>query len=390
MVSVDWYFLSHRLDLALAAKANHFRVVVMTPPGSRVAEITSQGLEWRPVYFSRKSINPFHELRSLVSIAWAYLLEKPDIVHNIALKPVVYGSIAARLWSIPAINTIAGMGYSLAESTFKSRFVLRALFFLLGLGKQRRGYRLVFQNHDDMDLFRAKGLAHDSNSCVIAGSGVDASRFVPAISRGPEEKLTVLLPSRMILQKGIKTFIDAAHLVLQSCANISFILAGPIDSENPAAVTAEELRSWCQDERIRWIGPQTDMVSLFQAASLVVLPSYYREGIPKALIEAAACGLPIITTDTPGCREIVRHGVNGLTVPPKDPAALAAGMLHLIRNPELRKSMGRAGRKMVEETYSMVRINDKYLEAYGETIGEGKESSIPAPHSASQYQKFHT
>lgn len=384
MVSVDWYFLSHRLDLALAAKANHFRVVVMTPPGSRVAEITRQGFEWCPVYFSRKSINPFHELRSLASIAWAYRREKPDLVHNIALKPVVYGSIAARLWGIPAINTIAGMGYSLAESTLKSSFVLRSLFFLLGLGKQRRGYRLVFQNHDDRDLFRAKGLAHDSNSCVIAGSGVDACRFVPAASRGSDEKLTVLLPSRMILQKGIKTFIDAAQLILPSCKNVSFILAGPIDSENRAAVTAEELQSWCQDERIRWIGPQSDMVSLFQAASLVVLPSYYREGIPKALIEAAACGLPIITTDTPGCREIVRHGVNGFTVPPKDPAALAESMLQLIRNPELRKSMGRAGRKMVEESYSMVRINAKYLEAYEDILVEGKELPVLAPHSASR------
>jgi glycosyltransferase involved in cell wall biosynthesis len=334
-------------------------------------------------------MNPLLEFRSILSIARAYRRTRPGLVHHVALKPVAYGSIVARALGIPAINTIAGLGYSLAASSLKSRILKTVIFSLMKLGYVKDRALFVFQNSDDRTLFVQDSVIEPRNCQIIAGSGVNTHQFIMPSKNNLEPNLTILLPSRMILQKGIKIFIDAAHSILKTRPHVKFVLAGPLDGENRGAVTEPVLNQWCNHENIRWIGNQKAMVSVLHKTDIVVLPTFYREGIPKSLIEAAACGRPIVTTDVPGCREIVLDGVNGFVVPPQDVDALSHALLKLIDDPNLRKTMGLAGRRLVEDHFSMSIVNAEYIKAYRALIeGTTPNSSIEKRNSNRKVDTF--
>ena len=368
-VSVDWYFCSHRLPLAVAAKEAGYDVIVVTREGDHGSRIREAGLRLIPLDCSRGSTNPFSECKVVARLTAIYLRERPDIVHHIAMKPVVYGSIAARLARVPmVINALTGMGYIFSSRSLLARLLMstvRTMFrFLL-----RRG-QVIVQNQDDAELVRALGV---NDLVVIRGSGVDKEQFAPT----PEAPLppVIMLASRLLWDKGVGEFVEAARVLKAEGANARFVLVGAPDAENRSSVDHVTLNQWAEQGAVEWWGRRDDMPKVLAQAHIACLPSY-REGVPKSLIEAAAAGLPIVTTDTPGCREIVIDGGNGFLVPARDSKALADTLWLLINDGALRKRMGQRGRAIVEAEFTSERVVEETLAVYrGLALSSGLDQS---------------
>lgn len=358
-VTEDWYFCSHRLSLAIAAKEAGYEVVVVTRVQQHGDMIRDAGLRLIPFRIHRSGLNPLRESGTLARLIRLYRRERPAIVHHVAAKPVLYGSIAARAAGVPlVINTLAGMGWLLSPSGIHSnqfKWYARALF----RRQLRRGITVV-QNPDDVRLLMRMGL-DASRVHRIAGSGVDLSVFVPR----PEPAGTpiVVLPARFLWNKGIGEFVAAARLLRARGVKARFILAGKPDEMNPAAIAPEQLAAWVGEGIVECPGWIDDMPALLESCHIVCLPSY-REGLPKALLEASATGRPIVTTDVAGCREVVHDGDNGLLVPARDPQALASALERMITDPALRSRMGRSGRLRAEQEFGNDRIIPATLEIY--------------------------
>lgn len=364
-ITEDWYFCSHRLPLALAAKDAGYDVAVVTNVNRHGEAITRAGLRLIPFPLSRRSINPFAELSVLARLVKVYKQEKPDLVHHVAMKPVVYGSLAARLTGVPCVvNALTGLGY-VFTSDQKTARLLRPFLgrVLTGLLKSPRA-RLIMQNQDDRALFIRKGFAGEEDIRLIRGSGVDTRVFSSV--QEPAGVPVVMLASRMLWAKGIREFVEAAGSLKASGVEGRFLLVGDTDPHNPSAIPKEQLASWDSEGVIEWLGHREDMPKLFSESNIVCLPSFYGEGVPKVLIEAAACGRPIVTTDTPGCREIVEHGKNGMLVPARDPGALAQAIKALLENKETRRAMGACGREIVMSRFSIETVVAETLNVYGE------------------------
>jgi glycosyltransferase involved in cell wall biosynthesis len=366
LVTEDWYFCSHRLPLALGAQAAGFDVVVASRVNRHGPIIESYGLRLVPLTITRRGKNPFKELGAIARIASVYRREAPDIVHHVALKPVIYGSIAARISNVPVVvNAVAGLGYLFVSRNLVARiarfFVQYAYRFLLNLSKGK----VVVQNDDDRALLtRVARLASDQ-TVLIRGSGVDMDVF--SVQPEPEGPVTVVLASRMLWDKGVGEFVAAARSLRSVDTSIRFVLVGESDPDNPASISNDQLSAWLRDGAVEWWGRRDDMPEVFAASHVVCLPSY-REGLPKVLIEAAACGRPIVTTDVPGCREVVRHGENGLLVPARDSRSLADALRQLIENAPMRRVMGQRGREIVETEFSEHKVVRETLQVYGELL----------------------
>lgn len=320
----------------------------------------------------RRSLNP---LREYSLVGWLRALiarEKVDLVHGFTIKCAVYGSIAARLEGVSArVNSVAGMGYvftSRGPRALILRPVLRTLFRYAFAGD---GARLILQNPDDVDLFVRARLIDGEKIRLIPGSGVDCRRFVPGTPAGtkqhPARPFRVLLPARLLWDKGIAEYLDAARQCRERAGEIEFLLAGNPDPGNPAAVPEELLHAWVKEGLVTWLGHVEDMPALFRSVDAVVLPSY-REGLPKGLIEAAACGLPLITTDVPGCRDVVTHDVDGLLVPVKNAIALASAIRRLHEDAGLRVRLGQAARQKALSRFDEGRVIDGTLKVYRELM----------------------
>ena len=363
VVTEDWYFVSHRLPLAVAAKKAGHDVSVATRVRHHGEAIKAEGIRLIPLSLSRGLGNPIREVIALVGL---YMRERPDIVHHVALKPIVYGAFAAKIARVRVqVNAVAGMGWLFTPVQEQSgRVRLKALFrwVLVSLLKAR-GSMTIVQNPDDRELLIHAGLP-DTKVRLVRGAGVDTQRFTPVLERpGP---VMVVMAARMIWAKGVREFVEAAKLLAHEKVSARFVLAGVPDTGNPESVPEEALYAWDGKNGVEWTGFCDDMPSLFRAAHIACLPSYYREGIPKVLIEAAASGLPIVTTNAPGCREIVVDGENGLLIPAKDPEALAAALRRLIADPGLRAKMGQRGRDMVLEHFSEEQVIKETLSIYQE------------------------
>jgi len=361
-VTEDWYFVSHRLPLAVAAKAVGYDVAVITRVRAHGDRIRLAGLRLIPFENSRSGINPFTELGTLCRLIAIYLHEQPDIVHHVAIKPVLYGSIAARFAGNPCtINALAGMGWLFSSGAGRARWLTPMVRF--GLGRLlQRGIALV-QNPDDGRLLTQLGVLQ-SRVRRIAGSGVDVVKFAPEEER--RGMPIVILPARLLWNKGVGEFVTAARLLQQKHVNARFVLAGAPDQANPSAVPLSKLLQWQEEGVIEYLGWIHDMPRVLAESHIVCLPSYYGEGIPMCLIEAAASGRPIVTTDMPGCREIVHHGDNGYLVPARNAAALAEALSHLIENPSLRQLMGRRGRIRAEQEFGLEIVIQQTLALYQE------------------------
>jgi glycosyltransferase involved in cell wall biosynthesis len=363
VVNVDWFFLSHRLPIALEAIKKGYDVTICAIDTGRKAEIESYGLKFKPLPTSRSGTNAIIELRVLFFLFNWYRREKPDIVHHVAMKPVTYGSIAAKLLGVKrVVNALSGLGFLFINAD-ENRIIHSLLSRIFKFGFNNPNLRFILQNQDDLTMIKDLKILKDNQVFLIKGSGVSLSSFKYAIE--PDDStVKIVLPARMLWDKGIGEFIEAARILKSSYASkILFILAGPVDSENKATIPESQLLAWHTEGVISWIGFQSNMVKVLNDAHIVVLPSY-REGLPKSLIEACAIGRPIVTTDVPGCREVVIDGVNGFLVPNKSVKPLADAIEKLILDKELRIKMGKEGRKIAEHYFSLESIIEQTFFTY--------------------------
>jgi glycosyltransferase involved in cell wall biosynthesis len=359
------YFCSHRLSLAMAAKEAGYQVTVVTNCEER-ANLAQYEDQLRNVAlyhlpFHRSRLNPLRELKTLWLLWEAYRHIKPDIVHQVALKPVLYGTLCARLTGVRRIvNALGGMGYLFTHKSIKSTVIkpLMAIAFRLLLNHHR--CTLILQNPDDVDLMAT--LVGEDKIQLIRGAGVNLQVFHP-IEEPPSPPVKALMVSRLLWSKGISELVEAASLLKKEGVPIEIQVAGDLDPQNPASISPLVLAAWKKENLITWLGARTDIANLYNQAHIAVLPSY-REGLPKSLLEAAACGKPIVTTDVPGCREVVTANENGLLVPPRNALALANALKKLAEYPELRIRMGKLSRRKAEEEFDEKKIINETMSLY--------------------------
>ncbi len=368
VVTEDWYFCSHRLALAVAARVQGYDVVVATRVADHGAQIREAGLRLKPLNWQRRSLNPIAGITALCRLVRLYRRERPDLVHHVALKPVILGSMAAALAGRPrTVNALAGLGFVFASGSIKARMLRPVVRFLLAILLGRGGARVIVQNPDDHDFLIAQHMAHPDHIHLIRGAGVDLQEFQPHPE--PEGPVTVALVSRMLWDKGIGVLVEAARILERRGANVTVILAGIPDAASPNAVPEAQLQAWNHEGIVDWIGFCDDVPALLARTHMAALPSTYGEGVPKSLIEAAAAGRPIIAADGPGLREIVRHGETGLLVPPGDAKALADAIERLAGDGELRRRMGAAGRLLAEAEFGADKVIGETLALYRELLG---------------------
>lgn len=370
LVSEDWYFCSHRLPVARAARDAGWEVVVLTRLNEHVETIRAEGFRALPLRLKRGSRNPLSSLASVANIAAAYRRERPDLVHHVNLKMCLLGSLAARLTHVPrVVNGLTGMGYLFTADDGRSRPLRTTVLTSLRVLGNLPAVRLIVQNQDDLKMLLDRRVAAQQNTVLIRGSGVDLVRFRP----WPEPAAsipTVTYVGRMLADKGLHELAEAARLLQRRGRRLRIALVGPTDPENPQSLDPATLRRWHAEGVVDWLGYRADIADLWAQSAIGVLPSY-REGLPKSLLEAAACARPLIATDVPGCRDLVRDGENGLLVPPKDPAALADAIERLLASPELRQRLGRAARATVETEFSEEAVVDATLALYRSLMSAG-------------------
>jgi glycosyltransferase involved in cell wall biosynthesis len=409
LVANDRYFCSHRLSLALTAKQHGYDVTVITPALGDHQKIIDAGLNFIPLSFKRGGLNPLSELKTIYQIWKIYKRIEPDVVHHVALKPVLYGTIAALMARIPHIvNAIAGLGHIFAAGSWLKLPLRFALRFLL----KHKNVKIIVQNPEDAEEIRKlvdchknrsfskptflalssshslrgsldprikseddtmkkviknivddkEGSQKKSNIHLILGAGVNLNKFKPK-KEPPTPPLKIIHVSRLLWTKGIKELVEAGQILKKQGHDIQIQIVGEPDLENPAVIPAKTLKEWHDQNLIEWLGHRSDIADLYQQSHIACLASYYREGIPKSLIEAAACGKPIITCDMPGCRIIVEDGKNGFLIPPRDPKALAEAICKLL-DLTLRQKMSEASRLHAETYFGEEVINAQTLELY--------------------------
>jgi glycosyltransferase involved in cell wall biosynthesis len=357
----DWQFVSHRLPLAVAAHQVGYEVTVVARIGEHGHTIRDAGLQLIPIELSLRGKNPFSAMRLVTRLIAIYRRERPDIVHHLAIKPMLYGSLAARFVGVRhVVNTLSGLGWLFTSESRLANVLGRGVRF--AFRKLLNRGAVIVQNPDDMKWLRDLGIA-SSHLHLIRGSGVEVNRFAPTPEPDDGEPV-VVLASRMLWHKGVGEFVAAARHLKQRGIAARFVLAGDRDPANPASIPPGLLESWHAEGVIEWWGHRNDMAQVFAQSHLVCLPSYYREGLPKVLLEAAACGRAIVTTDMPGCREIVSHGDNGLLVSPHDEVALADALQTLLLDPERRSRMGTRGRARVVQEFAVDKVVAETLALY--------------------------
>ena len=364
LVTEDWYFASHRLPLAKAAVAAGWRVSVACRVQAHGEIIAATGAEPIPIGMRREGFGPMDQARSIGELTRLYRRLRPDIAHHVAMKPVLYGSFAANRAGVRGIvNAMAGLGYAFTGRSIRRRAVGGAIRLAMRALVDRAGSVLLVQNEDDRAAFVDHGIVTRERTRLIRGSGVDLSAFTPK----PEPVGTpiVALPARMLADKGVPEFVAAARLLRERGVKARFVLVGGLDAANPSALTRQQVEAWVESGVVEWWGHRTDMPQVFAQASVVTLPSH-REGLPKALVEAAASGRAIVTTDAPGCREVVRSGWNGLLVPVNDALALAGAIEQLLLDSSMRETMGMRGRARAAEEFDEGAVAAATLRLYEE------------------------
>lgn len=357
-------FIAHRRSLYLKLRESHDVKVILpdseAQEASQLQELPSQALLKLPM--SRKGVNPLSELFSIFAYLRHYQKAQPDLVHHFTIKPVIYGTIAARLAAVPRIvNTITGLGYVFTSESTKAKILKVIVRNLYRFCFASRKVRIIFQNIDDREFFIQQGIVRKENCFLVEGSGVDTQKFVPKENTHPFPR--ILLASRLLIEKGIFEFIEAIDILKKKGLQFEAVIAGDPDPGNPGSVTVEQYNQWKISDTAQFLGFQNDMAGLLNSTDIACLPSY-REGVPMSLLEALAAGKPVVTTDAPGCRSTVINGKNGFLVPVKNSAALAEALEKLIKSPELRTEMGQESRKMAVEFFSKEKIVAKIQNVY--------------------------
>ncbi|OGQ52420.1 MAG: glycosyl transferase family 1 [Deltaproteobacteria bacterium RIFCSPLOWO2_02_FULL_53_8] len=362
IVNDPGFFCSHRLPIALGARAEGYEVHVATGSGPEKAIIAAAGFVHHTLPITRSGRNPFIELFGFLSILWLMIRIKPELVHLVTVKPVLYGGIAARLTRIPGVvAAVSGLGFVFVGGNARIKllrwFVLR--LYKLALGKPT--LRVIFQNPSDRAALVDTGIVDNKKTLMIRGSGVNLNAYRPSAER--TGSFLVVLVARLLWDKGVGEFVEAARLLQDRGIAAKFALVGIPDPGNPASVGEEQLTEWASQGIVELWGFRDDIENVFAAAHIVALPSY-REGLPKVLIEAAACGRAVVTTDVPGCRDAIEPNVTGLLIPPHDPVALADAIQCLLEDTPMRQAMGRAGRDLAEREFSIDKVIDAHLAIY--------------------------
>lgn len=368
VVTEDWYFCSHRLPLAVAARQVGHEVVVATRLTDHKEVIERAGVRVIPLRrMRRSSLNVLRELAALIELFLIFQRERPNLVHMVALKPVIYGSLVARLIGIPArVNALGGLGFVFSSKQLLARLLKPILLWLFRFIFNDSRSRLILQNDADWALMTEKAGVDRQGVRLIRSAGVDLNQY--AALDLPTGVPVVMLASRMLWDKGVGEFVDAARALHEQGLCARFVLVGDPDPENPCSVPRKQLQEWNDSDVVEWWGYRNDMPQVLSQASVVCLPSSYGEGVPKVLIEAMACARPIVTTDMPGCRDLVRSGKNGLLVMPRDSVSLASALKTLLLDQSQCQKMGVEGRRIAEEEYALSRVVDETLAVYGELL----------------------
>jgi glycosyltransferase involved in cell wall biosynthesis len=348
VVTEDWYFLSHRLPMARAARAAGFEVHVATNVGEDADDIREEGFILHPVRFARGRLSPLRTLRTIMSLRKLYREVDPAIVHHVAMQPTMLGIVASFGLKFAAVYGITGLGHAFIADSGKARSLRRGIRLVLRFGLNRRRAIGLVQNPDDREVLADLGVKED-HIALIPGSGIDADRLRPIPE--PDGQVTLAFVGRMLDDKGVRTLVAAHRMLRGSNVSCALLLAGTPDPANPASIPQTEIAGWGREPGITWLGHVADIATVWRRAHIAVLPSR-REGLPKSLLEAAACGRPLIATDVPGCREIVIHEKTGLLVPVDDPQALAAAIVRLVRSTQQRIRFGVAARRLVDERFA--------------------------------------
>lgn len=366
-VTEDWYFWSHRLPIARAAMAEGFDVIVATRVDKHRAQIEKEGFKVIPVKLKRQGKNIFQEISFIGQIVRIYRNEKPDLVHHVAMKPILYGTLAAFLNKTPhVVNAFAGLGFLFISKSRKAKLLKRLLLVTFKILFLIKPSYTIFQNPEDRRFFINAGIVNKKRVILIRGSGVNLSDFNMADE--PKGTVTIMLASRMLWDKGIGELIEATKELIAKKINFRTILVGKPDDENPRSIPEKVLKTWHDQRIIEWWGYQEHMPEILSKAHIIVLPSY-REGVPKGLLEAAACGKPIVTNDVVGCREIVKHLENGFLTRAKDVKSLSGALEVMIKDSGLRQEMGLNGRKRVEKYFSEQVVVEKTVTLYRQLMG---------------------
>lgn len=368
VVNVDWFFLSHRLPIALEAQRQGYQVHIATRLTDKMDELQGHGLVVHPLALDRSSTGLCNAWRTMVELWQVFRAVRPDVVHLVTIKPVLMGGLMAQLTGVPAVVVaVSGLGFVFMAHGAKA--VVRS-WLVGGLYRVALGHcnlKVVFQNPDDRASLCKLAHLSDSKVEMIRGSGVDLTQYSHTPLR--QDLPVVLLAARLLADKGTREFVQAARLLKQQGVSARFCLVGTVDTANPASLTDAELTQWAAEGVVELWGQRSDMPEVLSEARLVVLPSY-REGLPKVLLEAAACGRAVVTTDVPGCRDAIDPGVTGVLVQVRNAELLAEAIRDLINDPTRCQTMGNAGRALAESAFDVRQVVAAHLRIYQELIGK--------------------
>jgi glycosyltransferase involved in cell wall biosynthesis len=357
------FLISHRWPVMKAAKEVGYDVHALTPPdAASEAFFAREGVTFHALPMCRRSTNPFKEFVTLCRVVQQFKNIQPDIVHLVTIKPVIYGGLAARIARVPAkVSAISGMGYLFIREGVVARVVQWLVRQLYRAALAHKNGKVIFQNPDDRKFFTESGIVDIAHTVLIRGSGVDLSQYMPAPE--PEGRTRVTMVSRFLSDKGIREFAEAARMLKERGTPVIFTVVGYIDPSNPASLAQPEVEGWVKEGIVENWGRRDDIAEVYKQSHIACLPSY-REGLPKSLLEAAASGRVIVTTDVPGCREVVEHGRNGLLVPVRNAKALAEAVAGLVQDREDRLRMGREGRARAEAEFGITSVVAATLAIY--------------------------
>jgi glycosyltransferase involved in cell wall biosynthesis len=372
LVSEDWYFVSHRLPMARAAQSAGYEVHVATRVNTCGEDIQRKGFRLHPIHWRRGNMNPFRLLAAALETRRVYRQINPDLAHHVALVPSLIGSLAALGLPVARLNALAGLGFAFTSDTAKARAVRPLASLLLGWLLKRPHTTVLVQNPDDYAVVAKLGVRKD-NIALIPGSGVDIDLLTPMPE--PAGPFTIAFVGRLLDDKGVRTLVRAHELLAQRGLTVRTLLAGDPDPSNPASIGEPVLADWRRIPNLKLLGHVDDISTVWAQAHIAVLPSR-REGLPKSLLEAAACGRPLIATDVPGCREIARSDVNALLVPPDDAKALADAIETLLKDPLMRNRFASASRKIAVIEYSSERIAAEIARLYSRLLQQPPSSTL--------------
>jgi glycosyltransferase involved in cell wall biosynthesis len=360
--NTGWNLYNFRHHLITTLNEMGHDVHLLCPDDEYIQKLISEGFTWHPFTISRKGMNPIHEYGTIIDLDKILRQIAPDALFNFTPKCVIYGSLTARSCNIPnRINTISGLGYLFSGP--RRNFVFLRNLIRLSYAYAMIDSKVIFQNPDDMDEFIQRKIINKHQAFLIRGSGVDITKFHPQNEN--DGIPIIILPARLIKEKGAYEFEKAAEIIKSRGISARFVLVGKTDLDNPSSIPIEQINRWVEAGILEWWGWRLDMENIYPQASIICLPTFYREGTPKSLIEAAACGRPIIASDIPGCREIVKNNENGLLIPPRNASKLADAIEYLLAKPELCKIMGEKGRSLVENEFNNNDVTEQILRVAG-------------------------